>query len=551
MDHLIGKKLGGYHIVAALGKGGMASVYKAYQPNIDRYVALKILPSHLAEDPSFIRRFNNEAKLIARLEHPHILPIYDFGHTDEYTYLVMRLVEGGSLSNLMQKHPIFKLGDVFRIISQVGSALDYAHTHGVIHRDIKPANILLDQQGNCLLSDFGVATITEGASQLTHAGKIIGTPAYISPEQGMGLEVDGRSDIYSLGVVMYQMVTGSLPYYAETPIAVVIKHINDSLPMPCEQVSNLPTNVNEVILKALAKDRQNRHATGTELAVALENALYNSLSDEGGDSLRISNSEHDYDPAMSAVTLKWPVNGKEKKKITEKLFIPAIILFVLLFFGFLNYTMNYPQKTITNHLDVSDDEVVQTSSVIENKSSNIDSTTVSNISDVKEDVFHALSPSGKDVKQSESVVVSVPKELTIDDLIPAPTLRTTRPLGSSEIKLLLDFNAEPPSAQLQLENHPLVKNSFLWRENEQPSIIFQYEDQAGRYDFQGLLYGDNEPTATTFCLFIIGKLHFVSNADGSSPINYLVTMLAPDYNSIQRPTGTWFGWASPSHGSEN
>jgi len=209
----------------------MAAVYKAYQPGMERYVALKILPRYFASDPQFIGRFHQEAKVIAKLQHPHILPVFDFGEADGYTYLVMPFVESGTLADLMHGQPL-PLPRIRSIISQVGDALDYAHAHGLVHRDVKPSNVLVDERGNCLLMDFGIAKIVEGTAQFTETGGIVGTPAYMSPEQGLGQELDGRSDIYSLGVMLYEMATGRPPFDAETPMAIVIKHIHDPLPPP-------------------------------------------------------------------------------------------------------------------------------------------------------------------------------------------------------------------------------------------------------------------------------------------------------------------------------
>jgi formylglycine-generating enzyme required for sulfatase activity/serine/threonine protein kinase len=273
MEDLSGKQLGPYQIVSRLGIGGMATVYKAYQPKMDRYVALKVLLRHFSKHPDFIHRFSQEARLIAKLEHPHILSVYDYGESDSYTYLVMQLVEGGSLSDLLQKHGKLELSKINSIISQTGGALDYAHKEGVIHRDFKPSNVLIDKFDNCLLTDFGIAKMVEATSHLTQTGGILGTPTYVSPEQGSGKPIDCRSDIYSLGVVLYQMIVGDVPYKADTPMAVIFKHIQDPLPLPRQQVPELPEPVERVILKALAKNPDDRYATAADLVNALQSAI--------------------------------------------------------------------------------------------------------------------------------------------------------------------------------------------------------------------------------------------------------------------------------------
>jgi tRNA A-37 threonylcarbamoyl transferase component Bud32 len=268
MEDLTGKQLGQYRIVAPLGEGGMAAVYKAYQASVERYVALKILPRHYASDPDFIRRFKREAKIIAGLAHLNILPVHDYGETEGYTYIVMRYVEGGTLTNLLQGKPLL-LPQISRVISQVAAALDYAHAKGVVHRDVKPSNVLMDEQGNCLLSDFGVARMIEATGQFTATGTFIGTPTYASPEQALGQSLDGRSDVYSLGVVLYEMATGRPPFDAETPMAILIKHVHDPLPMPRTINPALSEGVERVILKALAKEPENRYQTAGEVARAL------------------------------------------------------------------------------------------------------------------------------------------------------------------------------------------------------------------------------------------------------------------------------------------
>lgn len=272
MEDLTGRQFGPYQVVAPLGEGGMAAVYKAYQPSVDRYVALKVLPQHFAKDPEFVERFKREARVIAKLQHPHILPVHDFGESDGYTYMAMRFIRGGELSDWIEQNQPLSLPQIRRIISQIGDALDYAHGQGVMHRDVKPSNVLIDERGNCLLTDFGLARMVETSVKLTRTGGILGTPAYMSPEQGMGQGIDHRSDIYALGVILYEMITGRPPYQAETPMAIMIKHIQSPLPPPSKYNPDLPEDVERVILKALAKEKEDRYATAGDLVQALEQA---------------------------------------------------------------------------------------------------------------------------------------------------------------------------------------------------------------------------------------------------------------------------------------
>lgn len=268
-----GQMLGSYRIINQVGQGGMATVYKAYQPSMDRNVAIKVLPRQLAETQEFATRFQQEARIIARLEHPHILPVFDYGESDGVTYFVMRYLEAGTLKTKMEAGPL-SLNEIDRLFTQLAEALSYAHGHGIIHRDLKPANALVDEHGNLFLTDFGIAKLLESASpRLTQTDAIMGTPAYISPEQAKAEAVNQRSDIYSLGIILYEMVTGRVPFVADTPLAVIIKHISDPLPPPSLVKSDIAESIERVILKALAKEPNDRYATAAEFLSAWERAL--------------------------------------------------------------------------------------------------------------------------------------------------------------------------------------------------------------------------------------------------------------------------------------
>jgi len=256
---LIGKKLGKYHITSLLGQGGMATVYVGHQADIDRNVAIKVLPPHPGQDSRFVDRFQLEARTVARLQHPHIMPLYDYGDEDGILYLIMPYVTGGSLADRLRKGNL-SISDAERLLNQIGGALDYAHRQNIVHRDIKPANILLDREGNALLMDFGIVKLLEvSSSQLTGTGGMIGTPAYMSPEQAQGLDVDTRSDLYSLAVVAYEMLTGKQPFVADTPMQIVLKQI--SAPPPLDML-NAPFA--RVLGRALSKMPDDRYTTAAE-----------------------------------------------------------------------------------------------------------------------------------------------------------------------------------------------------------------------------------------------------------------------------------------------
>jgi hypothetical protein len=272
MPNLIGMHLGQYRIVAPLGRGGMAAVYRAHQPGVDRSVALKLVPLEQSTSAEFIQRFRREARVIASLEHPNILPVYDYGEAAGYLYLVMRLAGGGTLADALTGRPL-PIGELRRILSQVGDALDYAHSRGVVHRDVKPSNILVDERGQCLLTDFGIAKMAEAATQFTVTGSFLGTPHYASPEQGLGQPLDGRSDLYSLGVILYEMATGRQPFQADTPMGVLVKHVNEPLPPPRGLNPALSPAVERILVQALAKDPGQRYPTAAAMLADLDQAL--------------------------------------------------------------------------------------------------------------------------------------------------------------------------------------------------------------------------------------------------------------------------------------
>ncbi len=263
----IPEKIGRYIIKSELGRGGMATVYRAHDPSVDREIAIKVLPREMLHDPQFRSRFEREIKMVAALEHPSIVPIYDVGDEDGQPYFVMRYMTGGSLSDGIEKGK-FSVQDTARIIEKIAKGLAYSHRKGIIHRDLKPDNILFDDNGDPFISDFGVAKLTESGGGLTGSG-VIGTPAYMSPEQAQGNEIDSRSDVYGLGVIIYQMLSGQQPYSADTPMGVVVKHITEPVPEILNLIPSLPHEVDDIIKTAMAKDRNNRYPTTVDLAKAL------------------------------------------------------------------------------------------------------------------------------------------------------------------------------------------------------------------------------------------------------------------------------------------
>lgn len=268
-----GMNVGPYRIIEQIGLGGMATVFKAYEPGMDRYVAVKIVSPQFAQHPEFRERFRREAKSIARLEHPHIVPVFSYGEESGTAYLVLRYMETGTLSDLMNHKPM-EFHKAEHLIEQIAGALDYAHRNGVIHRDVKPSNVLIDSEGNAYLTDFGIAKIVEATVELTGTGTAMGTPQYMSPEQCRGdKDLTDATDTYSLGVILYQMVTGTLPFDAETPLAVIHQHLNAQLPPPHTTNPQVTDAMERVLFKALAKDPGDRFASTSDLAGAFSAAV--------------------------------------------------------------------------------------------------------------------------------------------------------------------------------------------------------------------------------------------------------------------------------------
>jgi serine/threonine protein kinase len=284
VDDLIGMTLGHCVIEELIGQGGMARVYRAYQSNLDRHIAVKVLPPYYAADPAFVERFKIESRAMARLTHPNILVVHDAGREQGHLYITMEYIGGGNLKDYMESKP-FAFADIPRIIHDLAAALSYAHAQGIVHRDVKPVNVLMDVKRQLdgaghetvtrrvVLSDFGIAKMVASSNVITHTGAGVGTPEYMSPEQCRGTMVDARSDIYALGVMLYEMLTGHTPFEADNYTALAHSHIYEPAPLPSRLNPRISPAVQAVVMKALEKDPSERFQQATEMALALDQAM--------------------------------------------------------------------------------------------------------------------------------------------------------------------------------------------------------------------------------------------------------------------------------------
>jgi len=282
---LEGQTLGKYRVLDALGRGGMAQVYRGYHPQLDRHVAIKVLRADLVEQDEFLERFRREAHAASGLRHPNIVQVFDFDTQDDFYYMVMELLEGDTLRARLNEYRVknerMPLDEIARILSDALNALAFAHSEGIIHRDIKPANIMLTKKDQAVLTDFGIAQIL-GSTQVTAAGALMGTLNYMAPEQGLENRCDVRSDIYSMGIVLYEMLTGYTPFDADTPLAILMKHLNDPLPLPSKLDPNLPPSFEQIVLKALAKNPEDRYQSAEEMLTALQSMPQDLSSEKRG-----------------------------------------------------------------------------------------------------------------------------------------------------------------------------------------------------------------------------------------------------------------------------
>lgn len=271
-DELIGKLIGNYEVLSRIGEGGMATVYLAKQQSMNRQIALKILPKHFVKDDTYMERFRREVDIVSKLEHRNIVPVYDYGEYEGQPYIAMRYMPSGSLDDVLRDGPLSN-EKIISVISQIAPALDFAHSKGVLHRDLKPSNVLMDDDGGAFITDFGIARVTNDNNPSLTTQGVVGTPSYMSPEQAQGKPLDGRSDIYALGVMLFEMATGRRPFESDTPYSIAVMQVTTQPPMPRTLNPNISTALEVVILKALKKNREERYHNASVLMESLKMAI--------------------------------------------------------------------------------------------------------------------------------------------------------------------------------------------------------------------------------------------------------------------------------------
>ena len=411
---------GRYELIEKIGEGGMAVVYKARCRLLNRYVAIKILRPEFTKDEQFVENFKRESQAAASLSHPNIVSVYDVGKEGNISYIVMELIEGKTLSDVIKAEAPMEYRKVIEITRQVASALSLAHKNHIIHRDIKPNNILITPDGTAKLADFGIAKAMTDATLISGVNKIVGSVHYFSPEQARGSYVDERSDIYSLGIVMYEMLTGEVPFDGDNPVSIALMHINNKIVAPSELVSGIPPALEKLVLKATDKFQSNRYKSADELIEDLENIEFvtkmvgNSVfmaSGAGNNEIKDKNESTKGPKPLKTKNETEDVDATAKKK-KKKIFIIAAILICaipLLYFGLSLVGLIGNNQSITVP-DLTGYTYEKAQTELESLGLNIQKGDEVYSSDIDEGLITAQTPSAdSEVKKDKTIIVDISK----------------------------------------------------------------------------------------------------------------------------------------------
>ena len=436
-----------YEIIRSVGEGGMANVYLALDTILNRKVAVKILRGDLAEDEKFVRRFQREAISASSLNDPNIVEVYDVGEDDGKYFIVMEYVEGKTLKQLIKKRGSLTLPEVVDIMLQLTSAIAHAHESYIIHRDIKPQNVIILEDGRVKIMDFGIA-VALNAGELTQTNSVMGTVYYIPPEQANGGKADVKSDIYSLGILMYELVTGHVPFKGENPVEVAIKHMNEPLPSICEYDPEMPQSIENIILKAAAKNPQNRYTSAMEMHEDLKTALNKDRFNEPKIEYEYKEKGFDDTVVETPKRVRSQRNveikeDKEEKKINKALIILGSIVGVLslaLLFLFLIYPKIEANRSVRIP-DVSGMTIKQAKNILEEKGIKLNSKNKKeNSENVEKGKVIGTDPKiGKSIKKSNKITLIISKgskKIIIEDYKGKNFEEVKKKLEKSDITVL-------------------------------------------------------------------------------------------------------------------
>lgn len=437
---MIGRRINDrYQIISRVGDGGMSIVYKANDLILDRLVAVKVLRGEFSSDEAFIRRFRREAEAVASLSDPNIVSIYDIGEEEDLYYIVMEYVDGLTLKSYIQQYAPIPPRDAIYILKQIASALQHAHVQGIVHRDVKPQNILIDNQDNIKVTDFGIALAVSSAT-ITFTNSIMGSAHYLSPEQAKGRKATAKSDIYAFGIVMYEMLTGELPFPGESPVTVALKHLNESFTRPRDLNPNIPQSLENIILRSMEKSPDDRYDGMNEIYQSLSTALdpdrlneapyqfHTSDSDETKiipippNEEGMKNKEEVTAAAAPPFSKEEKPKKKENKKRKKRVWIWSsvgllILILLVLLIVFLPKLLFVPDVTVPNVENKTYDQAVQ---ALSNKQLNVKKQSVENDQTPSGVVVNQLPESGNSVKVKSTVILYVstgPQKQEVQDYV--------------------------------------------------------------------------------------------------------------------------------------